>query len=66
MIAFLQYLERAAVPMPGSEEQYSDRDLFVGAVLLIHGSAFELTGADEYTLQVMEDHRCAESKVKNN
>ena len=48
------------MPKPGPEEQYSDRDLFVGAVLLIHGAAFELTGADEYTLQLMENNWCAQ------
>ena len=33
------------------------RDLYVGAVLDVHGAWFELAEADEFTLQYMESNR---------
>lgn len=38
------------------QEWYTAQDLWVGARLALHSRTFELTEADEYTLQYLENH----------
>ncbi|KAK9800757.1 hypothetical protein WJX73_007791 [Symbiochloris irregularis] len=52
-----KYLERCFVCKPKSTDRYTDQDLYVGAVLDVHGAYFELFEADEFTLQYMESNR---------
>ena len=52
-----KFLERQRVRRPNSEEAYACRDLYVGGAIWVFGRAFELTGADEYTLTYMNNNQ---------
>ncbi|KAI8464444.1 MAG: hypothetical protein J3K34DRAFT_526184 [Monoraphidium minutum] len=52
-----KFLERQRIYKPGSEEIYTYQDLYVGGRLEVFNRAFELSGADEYTLNYMENNK---------
>lgn len=52
-----KFLERRPVFKPQGREQYTDKDLYVGATVVIHQRGFELIDADEYTFQYLENNR---------
>lgn len=56
-------MERCKVVKPGQTvartevpKYYSPSDFYIGAQLIIQGSAFEIYSADEHTLTFMENH----------
>ncbi|VDL61617.1 unnamed protein product [Hymenolepis diminuta] len=58
-----KFMERCKVMKPGQSvartevpKYYSPSDVYIGAQLIIQGSAFEIYSADEHTLMFMENH----------
>jgi EF-hand domain-containing protein 1 len=52
-----KFLERGIKYKPGTEEQYTYKDLYVGAEIVINSFNFMLTNADEYTFSYMENNK---------
>lgn len=57
------FQKRMRVMLPGQEifsseppKYYKPNDFFIGACLNLNGFYFQLTSADSYTLQFMEQH----------
>jgi hypothetical protein len=51
------FLERGIKYKPGTEEQYTYKDLYVGAEIVINQFNFMLVNADEYTFSYMENNK---------
>lgn len=52
-----KFLERGIKYKPGTEEQYTYKDLYVGAEIVINSFNFMLSNADEYTFSYMENNK---------
>lgn len=52
-----KFLERGVKYKPGTEEQYTYKDLYVGAEIVINQFNFMLVNADEYTFSYMENNK---------
>ena len=52
-----KFLERGIKYKPGTEEQYTYKDLYVGAEIVINSFNFLLSNADEYTFSYMENNK---------
>ena len=52
-----KFLERGIKYKPGTEEQYTYKDLYVGAEVVINSFNFMLSNADEYTFSYMENNK---------
>lgn len=52
-----KFLERGIKYKTGTEEQYTYKDLYVGAEIVINNFNFLLANADEYTFSYMENNK---------
>uniref|UniRef100_A0A7S1H024 DM10 domain-containing protein n=1 Tax=Hemiselmis andersenii TaxID=464988 RepID=A0A7S1H024_HEMAN len=51
-----KFMERCRVRKPQAPDYYTERDLFLGARIVIYARRFVLVDADEFTVKYMEEH----------